>query len=1064
MSEPVPSGLIEQVRVALGTQYEVERALGAGGMGSVFLGRDLTLDRAVAIKVISPELSTAKSFRARFLQEARTVARLRHPHIVSVYAAGEANGLLYFVMEFVPGESLRDLMEREGRIEPAGATRILRQLAEALFYAHGHGIIHRDIKPENILLDAESGRAMITDFGVAQALTSGDERMTGTGFIVGSPRYMSPEQAAGERNLDGRSDIYSLGLIGYEMVSGAPAFSGDSAVSIIAQQITSVPPPLGEQVQELPAALDEAIERALAKDPSARWHDAGAMAAALGDTSGEIPGSARSMRAGKRRKNRLLAGGAALAVIAAIALVLGLTGGDGVPAGVDPRKSFLVVPFDNQTGDPELAWLREGSVSMLTLNLSEWRDLSVVDYERTLDLLDEAELGDERRIGLEDARRLARRAGVWTAVLGNISREIRDSLTVTARVYDVASGSQVDDAKVTAPLDADPRGIFDQLSRELLDLVNAPAMVVDHAQKTSTSLEAYLAYLSGVRSLNSFDLVNADTALGRAIAADSTFALAYHKRAVLRGWQNQLGDTSGVHFSRLAARYAARLPERERMIVDAHLALSEGIQASVVGENETASRHLADARTRYTALVRRDSLDAEVWYGLGDAYFHMPAGSTSEFVATRNQAMRAFQRTLALDSTLHLAYPHLLAMYTIPGNSAVPFILRDDSLIALTPELRQRLGEPGIDSTRRQARERALSTARHWVIHDPDAAESNEALANAYAVASDFSAAAGALRSALGRRQVHAPEFPYRIALFELYAGQTNDAISTLQNAIRGHGTDSLRKYGGATRLTTLFASGAVAAYGGKPSLLDTIRDMAMELDPQLPGMFMGGSSTPTSVFLDPWVALNKAALGLDYANLRAPLDNVARNFDPKRQGVPSQALQANSTLMFAAFVVSRDTMYMNALLGWSPTPVTSIPPVVAALVAIERGDTVAARQAAATFDSAGKGPMNGLFDAFLKAEVLAELGDLRGSIAVYEGIKPAELIGVQGVPDPRWAMYARSNFARGRMYEELGERAKAEAAYQQFVDLWENADQSLQPQVTAARAGIARLRDRPAG
>ena len=1063
MSEPVPSGLLEQVRAALGAQYEVERALGAGGMGSVFLGRDLTLDRAVAIKVISPDLSTAKSFRARFLQEARTVARLRHPHIVSVYAAGEANGLLYFVMEFVPGESLRDLMEREGRIDPAAATRILRQLAEALAYAHGHGIIHRDIKPENILLDAESGRAMITDFGVAQALTSGNERMTGTGFIVGSPRYMSPEQAAGERNLDGRSDIYSLGLIGYEMVAGAPAFSGDSAVSIIAQQITSVPPPLGEQVPELPPALDEAIERALAKDPSARWPDAAAMAAAVGDSSGEIPGSARSMRASRRRKNRLIAGVAAVAAIAAIALVVGLAGGDGVPSGIDPRKSFLVVPFENQTGDSQLAWLREGSVSMLTLNLSEWRDLSVVDYERTLDLLDEAELGDDRRIGLEDARRLARRAGVWTAVLGSISREIRDSLTVTARVYDVASGNQVDDALVTAPLDADPRGIFDQLARELLDLVNAPALVVDHAQKTSTSLEAYRAYLAGVRSLNSFDLVNADTALGRAIAADSTFALAYHKRAVLRGWQNQLGDTSGVHFSRLAARYAGRLPERERMLVDAHLALSEGIQASASGETEVAKQRLADAQSRYTTLIRRDSLDAEVWYGLGDAYFHLPAGSNSEYVSTRNQSLRAFRRTLALDSTLHLAYPHLLAMYTFPGNEAAQVILRDDSLIALTPEVRQRLGQAAIDTTRRQARERALSTARNWVIHDPDAAESNEALANAYAVANDFSAAAGALRSALARRGVHAPEFPYRIALFELYSGQPKEALSTLRNAISDYGTDSLRRYGGATRLTNLFASGSVAAYSGKPSLLDTIRDMAMELDPQLPGVFMGRSGTPTSVFLDPWVALTKAALGLDFANLRDPLDNVARNFDPNRQGLPPQAMQLNSQLMFTAFVVTGDTTYVDALLRWQKTPVPSFP-VVTALVAIARGDTAAARQTAGTFESLDKGPMNGAFDEFLKAEVLAELGDLRGAIAAYERIGPAKLTGMQGVPDPRWAMYARSHFARGRMYEELGERAKAEAAYQQFVDLWDDADQSLQPQVTAAREGIARLRDRPAG
>ena len=279
MSESV-TALLETLRAALAPEYEVERVLGTGGMGAVFLARDVRLDRQVAVKVVAPELAASDALRQRFLREARTIARLRHPSIVDVYTAGESNGLLYFIMRCVDGESLRDVLEREKRLTPARAAVILRDLANALAYAHAQGIVHRDLKPENVLIDSRTGTAHLTDFGVARALEVADDRMTGTGLIVGSPRYMSPEQAAGERELDGRSDIYSLGLIGYEIVAGEPTFSGASPVSVIAKQITEVPPPIATRADDVPAALAHAIDRAVAKDPNDRWPDAGAMATA----------------------------------------------------------------------------------------------------------------------------------------------------------------------------------------------------------------------------------------------------------------------------------------------------------------------------------------------------------------------------------------------------------------------------------------------------------------------------------------------------------------------------------------------------------------------------------------------------------------------------------------------------------------------------------------------------------------------------------------------------------------------------------------------------------------
>src|SRR5688572_25924911 len=313
------TGLLETLHAALAPEYEVERVLGAGGMGAVFLARDVRLDRQVAVKVVAPELASSEALRQRFLREARTIARLRHPHIVDVYAAGESNGLLYFIMRCVDGESLRDVLEREKRLSPARAAVILRDLADALAYAHAQGVVHRDIKPENVLIDRQTGTAHLTDFGVARAFEAADDRMTGTGLIVGSPRYMSPEQAAGERELDGRSDIYSLGLIGYEMLAGEPTFSGASPVSVIAKQITEVPPPVATRADGVPPALAHAIDRAVAKDPNERWPDAGAMATALGDAvQGRTEGHAAVTRGPRaRRRMAILAGAAAVVLVAA---------------------------------------------------------------------------------------------------------------------------------------------------------------------------------------------------------------------------------------------------------------------------------------------------------------------------------------------------------------------------------------------------------------------------------------------------------------------------------------------------------------------------------------------------------------------------------------------------------------------------------------------------------------------------------------------------------------------------------------------------------------------------
>src|SRR6185312_10093132 len=226
----------ERLRKALADRYRVERELGAGGMATVYLGHDLKHDRDVAIKVLHPDLGAALG-ADRFLSEIRTTARLQHPHILPLLDSGDAGGLLYYVMPLVTGETLRARLERERQLPVTDAVRIAREVADALSYAHGHGVIHRDIKPENILL--QDGHALVADFGIALAVQSaGGQRMTQTGLSLGTPQYMSPEQAMGEKTVDHRTDIYALGAVTYEMLSGEPPFSGPTVQSIVAKVLT----------------------------------------------------------------------------------------------------------------------------------------------------------------------------------------------------------------------------------------------------------------------------------------------------------------------------------------------------------------------------------------------------------------------------------------------------------------------------------------------------------------------------------------------------------------------------------------------------------------------------------------------------------------------------------------------------------------------------------------------------------------------------------------------------------------------------------------------------------
>ncbi|HET7038248.1 MAG TPA: serine/threonine-protein kinase [Gemmatimonadales bacterium] len=345
----------DRLNAALAGRYTIERELGAGGMATVYLATDARHDRKVALKVLKPDLAAVLG-PDRFPREIRIVAQFHHPHILSLYDSGESAGFLYYVMPLVEGESLRQRMRRERQMPVGDVVRILRQIVDALAYAHQRGIVHRDIKPDNVML--EGRHAVVTDFGVAKAVTAaGGEKLTTVGVAVGTPTYMSPEQAMGQVSVDHRSDLYAVGVLGYEMLTGTPPFDGPTAQAILSAHVLEEPPHLRDMRPAVPPVLAEALRKCLAKDPADRWPSAEELLARLelvGTTpsGGVTPTDTRPVQvtAARRavRRRSWIAG-----IVAVVVLVGGGVSGWllGVGRGGDGRiQRIAVLPIEDISG------------------------------------------------------------------------------------------------------------------------------------------------------------------------------------------------------------------------------------------------------------------------------------------------------------------------------------------------------------------------------------------------------------------------------------------------------------------------------------------------------------------------------------------------------------------------------------------------------------------------------------------------------------------------------------------------------------------------------------------
>ncbi len=433
---------------ALADRYRIERELGQGGMALVFLAQDLRHDRKVALKVLRPDLSAAVGVE-RFLREIKLAAGLTHPHILPVYDSGEAGGLLFYVMPNMEGRSLREWLQRERQLPLPDALTITRDVAAALDYAHRHGVVHRDIKPENILL--HEGSAMVADFGIGKAL-SGDGSLTQTGMVVGTPTYMSPEQASGETDVDGRSDLYSLACVLFEMLAGEPPFTGASPQAVIAKRFVS-PIPRVRVTRDVPEALDDAVTRALARTPVDRFPTAAQFLEALRQADGTATPPQ--------------------------ATVVSRT------AAAAP-KGIAVLPLANMSADPENEYFSDGMTEEIINALAKVPGMQVASRTSSF-----AFKGKE-----VDVRQIGDKLGVSSVLEGSV-RKVGSRVRITAQLINVADGYHLWSETYDRQLE-DVFAIQDEISRAIVDALKLRlGGDAGHLVAPAKNIEAYTLYLKG---------------------------------------------------------------------------------------------------------------------------------------------------------------------------------------------------------------------------------------------------------------------------------------------------------------------------------------------------------------------------------------------------------------------------------------------------------------------------------------------------------------------------------------------------------------------------------------
>jgi eukaryotic-like serine/threonine-protein kinase len=615
--------MLPRLTTGLVGRYTIDRLLGEGGMAVVYLARDLRHDRTVAVKVLRPEIS-ADIGAERFLLEIKMAAGLNHPHILPVYDSGEADGMLFYVMPNMEGRSLRDRLDAERQLPLEEALRITREVASALDYAHRQHVMHRDVKPENILM--HEGSALVADFGIGKAL-SGGQSITRTGIAVGTPAYMSPEQAGGDGEVDGRSDLYSLGCVLYEMLTGEAPFTGPTAQSIIAKRFVS-PVPQVRTTRDVPDAVDAVLARVLARAPADRYR-----------TCAEFADALRSM----------------------------LRMGDGMTSRTPPEirstaapRAVAVLPLANMSADPENEYFSDGMTEEIINAISKVPGIHVASRSSSFAFKGKKDV---------DVRQVGEKLGVTTVLEGSV-RKIGNRIRISAQLVNVENGYQLWSETYDRQLE-DVFAVQDEISRSIVEALKLKLVDEDTPVMAPTkSLEAYTSYLKGRFHFHKFTeagLRKAHDLFQSALLQDPGFARAY--AGIADVWCNLADDWVAPSDAYPRGKAAAE----QALLRDPQLAEAMTSIGKVLAWHEW----------RFEDGARQ--LEHAVEVGPNYAEAHFVLGSTLPCVGRLEEGIDAIRRALVLDP-LDVHYSGWISRFMLYARNTTEAITQGHSTLELDEE------------------------------------------------------------------------------------------------------------------------------------------------------------------------------------------------------------------------------------------------------------------------------------------------------------------------------------------------------------------------------------------
>ena len=1071
----------EAVRTALDPRYRIEREVGHGAHATVFLATSAAHPDQVAVKVLKPEWGQAVA-RERFLREIKVAAELRHENILPLLDSGEMAGFLFFVMPYVAGETLRQKLRREQQLKLHEILRITRDVAAGLSRAHAHGVLHRDVKPENILLDHD--RAVVADFGIAKAFTdAGADTITSTGLGVGTPTYMSPEQASGDRLLDERSDVYSLACVVFEMLAGETPYTGPTAQSIIAKK-QSLPVPFASMLREtLSPQLDAVLRRGLAKAPADRYETVDAFFSALAPAL-EAGESARTHSLSSRIAAVMRARPVATTIATIAAIGAGLWAfNTSRSAGADwvggRPQSVVVIPFHSSTSTAQERALSASLAEDITRELNQWETIRAVPGVSLAGPMFDLGLKGPT-VGTEvDGIKVARLVRVQS-MLAVLVRVRGDSAHAEASLIDVARSRPASLPVQASALLIDVAGLVRPIVSDILGLgadSTDPAML----RRISAFPDALVANLEGQQFLERGRTGEAEQAFRRALAIDSSFALAKHYLAVslylgARGIDRRLTAIAPeiAQLSTSAAADMSGLGRRDSLRIAAFHAFQAGDYPAARGTYETI---LTDDPTDVYSLLMRGDVE------LRDPWLTALPDSTYRPRGNPNIAIRDLNEILRLRPMFDLGYDHISALYRgvnsaaergvcpgfemprnqvrLPWATANPQqqlffcpVAVGDSIAWMSKAEFDAFDKARARDGASRFFERYIALIRRWATYAENEIRPREEMATALLaqrqrlgiaaperIAAMADTALQFAKSAMALKSDTTSDDFAQLGILHLAVGDLPRSVQLTERVLRDLPTQRA-----APRV--LPANPFLAT--GQPTRAMEIRS-AVPLQRFIPD--------PSSGALIPFGGAELAlariqilgATGVGGAALQRELRDVYRLWSESRYNdTQRRALRGAVTLDLAPALMLDSTV----LASWDRS-VTISDPLWRSLIESRRDTALARRLLRSAIDSA-TGTLSEATRAYLQGVIAARLGDHRLAISRFSRLDSIPLR--MDVLEVGWGLRSLSVLRRGEAYDALGDTARARVHYTEFTNFWASPDSLGRPLVQDAARRAGRL------